>query len=119
MEDLKITIPKLTDTTVKVFVNDEYIGDATAEQVNKIRISVAEYIKRTNDLSILDTFYFLGHKDNNSGIIGEEIKVVMEDRYGNLSALPWEMAHVRRDMFHLMNLQRKQIEDEVEKENKI
>lgn len=112
MENFKITIPKLTDTTVKVFVNDEYIGDATQEQVNKIRISVAEYIKETNDISILDTFYFLGHKDNNSGIMGEEIKVVMEDRYGNFSALPWEMAHTRRDMFHLMDLYRHEIHDE-------
>lgn len=115
MENLKITIPKLTDTTVKVFVNDEYIGDATTEQVNKIRIDVAEYIKKTNDISILDTFYFLGHEDNNSGRMGKEIKVVMEDRYGNFSALPWEMAHTRRDMMYLMDLQRKQIEEEVAK----
>lgn len=115
MENFKITIPKLTDTTVKVFVNDEYIGDATTEQVNKIRISVVEYINRTNDISILDTFYFLGHKDNNSGRMGEEIKVIMEDRYGNFSALPWELAHVRRDMMYLMDLQRKQIEEEVAK----
>lgn len=115
MENFKIIIPKLTDTTVKVFVNDEYIGDATTEQVNKIRISVVEYIKRTNDLSILDTFYFLGHEDNDSGTMGEEIKVVMEDRYGNLSALPWEMGHVYRDMKHRMNLYRHEIHDEVAK----
>lgn len=110
MEDFKITIPELNDTTVKVFVNGEFIGNATTEQVNKIRISVVEYINRTEDLSILNTFYFIGHKDTNLGHMGEEIKFVMEDRTGNLSDLPWEMSHTRRDMFYLMEMERKRIE---------
>ena len=38
--------------------------------------------------------------------MGEEVKITM-DNYGNLSDLPWEMAHVRRSMFHLMQIGRK------------
>lgn len=104
MEKLNITIPKLNDITVKVYVDDEYIGEACSEQVNKIRIDVVKYIDKTNDESVLDRVYFLGHEDSNKGTMGPEVKVTIEDRYGNLSTLPWEMAHTRRDMFQLMRI---------------
>lgn len=104
MSEFKITIPELKDIKVKVYVDDKYIGEACAEQVNKIRIDVVNYIKKTNDVSILDRLYFLGHEDSNKGTMGPEIKVCIDDIYGNLSALPWEMAHTRRDMLQLMKI---------------
>lgn len=99
---MNITIPTLTDTTVKLFVDGKYVGDVTTEQFNKIRIDVVKYIVETSDTSVLDTFYVIGHKDTNTEM-GEEIKITM-DEFGNLSDLPWEMAHVRRDVFKLMQL---------------
>ena len=56
------------------------------------------------DKSILDKFYFIGHKDSNDKP-GEEIKITM-DVWGNFSDLPWEMNHVRRSMMHLMQIER-------------
>ena len=35
--------------------------------------------------------------------MGEEVKMTM-DNFGNLSDLPWEMSHVRRSMYHLMQI---------------
>ena len=99
---MKITIPTLTDTTVKLSVDGKYVGDVTSEQFNKIRIDVVQYIVDTSDTSVLDTFYVIGHKDTNTEM-GEEIKITM-DEFGNISDLPWEMAHVRRDMFKLIQL---------------
>ena len=54
-------------------------------------------------------FYFIGHKDTNDGKMGEEVKMTM-DNYGNLSDCPWEMTHVRRSMYHLMQIGRKHCE---------
>lgn len=104
MGEFKITIPELKDIKVKVYVDDKYIGEACTEQVNKIRIDVVNYIQETNDESILDRLYFLGHEDSNKGIMGPEVKVCIEDRLGNLSTVPWEMAHTRRDMLQLMKI---------------
>lgn len=98
MNNFNIEIPKLTDTKVKVFYDNKFIGEATNEQVNKIRISIVEYILNSGDLFVLDKFYLVGHKDSNKEMSEEEIKVTM-DKYGNLSDLPWEMAHTRRDLY--------------------
>jgi len=104
MNKFKIEIPNLTDTTLKLFVDNKYLGDVTVEQLNKIRIDIVSYINETGDTSILDTFYLIGHKDTNT-TIGEEIKITMEEN-GNLSDLPWEMCHVRRAMMKLMEMER-------------
>ena len=41
--------------------------------------------------------------------MGEEIVITM-DSFGNLSNLPWEMAHVRRSMYRLMQIGREHSE---------
>ncbi len=104
-----LQIPQITNTTIKYFVDDEYVYDVTVDEVNKIRENVLEYIVNTKDISILKRFYFIGHKDTNSGKIGEEVKITM-DNFGNLSDLPWEMTHVRRSMMHLMQIGREYCE---------
>ena len=101
-DNFKIEIPEIANTKMKLFVNDEYIGDVTTEQSSQIRIDVCKYINETNDTSILDTFYFIGHKDSDSEM-GEEIKITM-DEYGNLSDFSWEIMHVRRSMLKLIEL---------------
>ncbi len=104
-----LEIPRITNTTIKYFVDGEYIDNITVDEVNKIRENVLEHIVATKDASILNRFYFVAHKDTNSGKMGEEIVITM-DSYGNLSNLPWEMAHVRRSMMHLMEIGRKHCE---------
>jgi hypothetical protein len=104
-----LEIPKITNTTLQYFVDDNFIGNVTVDEVNKIRESVLEYIVDTKNISILNRFYFIGHKDTNSGKMGEEVKITM-DNFGNLSDLPWEMSHVRRSMYHLMQIGRNHCE---------
>lgn len=41
--------------------------------------------------------------------MGEEIVITM-DSFGNLSNLPWEMAHVRRSMMRMMRIGREHAE---------
>ena len=104
-----LQIPRITNTTIKYFVDDEFVDNVTVNEVNKIRENVLEYIVNTKDISILNRFYFIGHKDTNDGKMGEEVKITM-DNFGNLSDLPWEMTHVRRSMYHLMQIGRKHCE---------
>jgi len=100
-----LEIPRITNTTLQYFVDGEFVDNVTVDEVNKIRENVLEYIVDTKDISILNRFYFIGHKDTNDGKIGEEVKITM-DNFGNLSDLPWEMSHVRRSMYHLMQIGR-------------
>jgi len=104
-----LQIPRITNTTIQYFVDGEFVDNVTANEVNKIRENVLEYIVNTKDISILNHFYFIGHKDTNNDKMGEEVKVTM-DKFGNLSDLPWEMSHVRRSMYHLMQIGRKHSE---------
>ena len=104
-----LEIPKIANTTLQYFVDDNFIGNVTVDEVNKIRESVLEYIVDTKNISILNRFYFIGHKDTNDGKMGEEVKITM-DNFGNLSDCPWEMTHVRRSMYHLMQIGRKHSE---------
>jgi len=104
-----LEIPRITNNTIQYFVDGEFIDNVTVDEVNKIRENVLEYIVNTKDISILNRFYFIGHKDTNSDKMGEEVKITM-DNFGNLSDLPWEMAHVRRSMYHLMQIGRKDSE---------
>ena len=99
-----LEIPRITNTTIKYFVDNEFIDNVTVDEVNKIRENVLEYIVNTKDISILNRFYFIGHEDSNDKM-GKEIKITM-DNFGNLSDLPSEMAHVRRSMYHLMHIVR-------------
>ena len=101
-----LQIPRITNTTVKYFVDNEFIDNVTVDEVNKIRENVLEYIVNTKDISILNQFYFIGHEDTNNGKMGKEIKMTMDKR-GNFDNFPWEMSHVRRSMCHLMEIDRK------------
>ena len=101
-------IPKITDNKIKYFVDDKFVCNVTVDEVNNVRENILEHIVNTKDASILNRFYFIGHRDSNDNP-GEEIKITM-DVWGNLSDLPWEMAHVRRSMMHLMEIGRKHSE---------
>ena len=98
-----LQIPRITNTTIKYIVDGEFVDNVTVDEVNKIRENILEHIVNTNDISILNRFYFIGHKDTNTCNMGEEVKITM-DNFGNLSDLPWEMSHVRRSMKHLMQI---------------
>ena len=104
-----LEIPRIANTTIKYFVDGEYVDNVTVDEVNKIRENIVEHIVATQDASILTRFYFVGHKDTNNGKMGEEIKITMDD-FGNLSESPWEMNHVRRSMYHLLRIGRKNID---------
>jgi len=108
MEDKALKIPRITNTTIQYFVDGEYIDNITVNEVNKIRENVLEHIVANKDDSILDRFYFVGHKDSNDKM-GEEIVITM-DCFGNLSDLPWEMNHVRRSMMCMMRIGRENSE---------
>ena len=95
-----INIPTIQNDTIKLFVNGEYKGEVTFLQSLIIRKDVTEYIIDTNDKSILDTFYFIGHVDSND-VPGKEIKLTM-DMFGNLSGVPFEQSHIRRSMYECM-----------------
>ena len=98
-----LKIPRITNTTIKYFVDGEFVGNVNINQVNKIRENVLEYIVNTKDISILNRFYFIGHKDTNTSSMGEEVKITM-DHFGHFSDLPWEMSHVRRSTMHLLQI---------------
>jgi len=98
-----LEIPKITNTTLQYFVDGEYVDNVDVNEMNKIRENVLLHIVETKDASILDRFYFVGHKDTNKDKMGEEVKITM-DSFGNLSDIPWEMSHVRRSMMHLMEI---------------
>ena len=99
-----LNIPEITNNTIQYFVDGEFVENVTVDQVNKIRENVINYIIENKDKSILDKFYFVGHRDSNDKP-GEDIKITM-DVFGNFSDLPWEMNHVRRSMMRLMSVER-------------
>lgn len=99
-----LNIPEITNNTIQYFVDGEFVENVTVDKVNKIRENVINYIIDNKDKSILDKFYFVGHRDSNDKA-GEEIKITM-DVFGNFSDLPWEMNHVRRSMMRLMSVER-------------
>lgn len=98
-------IPNKLDDTVRLYVDGVFVDRLDVNQVNQYRINVLKYIYETGDSSILNRFYFVGHKDTND-VPGKEIKIEMDD-IGNLSDFPYEMAHVRRHMWTLMEMERK------------
>lgn len=101
-KDLLLQIPNKLDDTVRLYVDGTFIARLDINQVNQYRINVLKYIYETGDSSILNRFYFVGHKDTND-VLGEEIKIEMDDQ-GNISDIPYEMAHVRRHMWTLIKM---------------
>ena len=102
--DLLLQIPNKLDDTVKLYVDGEFVDRLDINQVNQYRINVLKHVYETGDSSILNRFYFVGHKDTND-VPGGEVKMEM-DEIGNLTELPYEMAHVRRHMWTLMKMER-------------
>ena len=103
-KDLLLQIPNKLDDTVRLYVDGEFVDRLDINQVNQYRINVLKYVYETGDSSILNRFYFVGHKDSND-IPGEEIKMEMDEN-GNLSDYPYELAHTRRYMWALMKMER-------------
>lgn len=114
--NLLLQIPNKIDDTIELYVDGVFIDRLNVNQVNQYRINVLRYIYETGDSSILNRFYFVGHKDSNDNP-GEEIQIQM-DIYGNLSWLPYEMNYVRRHMMELMKMERDNIETITKIENK-
>ena len=104
-KDLLLKIPNKLDDTVRLYVDGVFVDRLDVNQVNQYRINVLKYIYETGDSSILNRFYFVGHQDTND-IPGDEIKIEMDDK-ANFSDLPYEMGHVRRHMWTLMEMERK------------
>lgn len=100
--DLLLQIPNKLDDTVHLYVDGVFVDRLDVNQVNQYRINVLKYIYETGDSSILNRFYFVGHKDTNN-TPGEEIKMEM-DKKGNFSNSPYEMNHARRYMYTLLKL---------------
>ena len=106
--DLLLQIPKKVDDTIKLYVDGVFIDRLDVNQVCQYRYNILKYIYETEDSSILDRFYFIGHQDTNDKP-GEEIQIQM-DIYGNFSASPYELNYVRRYMMKIMKMERDNIE---------
>ena len=104
-EDLLKNIPIINDDLIQLYIHDKFIGNLTVNQTNAYRRQIVDYINKTNDTSILNDFYFVGHKEENGEKSEELVKCYM-DRHGDLSDFPYECGHVRRDMLYLMAKQR-------------
>lgn len=103
-KDLLLQIPNKLGNTVRLYVDGVFVDRLDENQVNQYRINVLKYIYKTGDSSILNRFYFVGHKDTNY-MPGEEIKMEMDEK-GNFSDFPYELNHVRRHMLILLNMKR-------------
>ena len=106
--DVLLQVPKKTDDTIKLYVDGVFIDSLDVIQVWQYRYNILKYIYETEDSSILDRFYFIGHQDTNDKP-GEEIQIQM-DIYGNFSASPYELNYVRRHMMNIMRMERDNIE---------
>jgi hypothetical protein len=107
-KNLLLQIPKNVDDTIKLYVDGEFVNRLNVNQVCQYRYDILKYIYETEDSSILDRFYFIGHQDTNDKP-GEEIKIQM-DIYGNFSNSPYELNYVRRYMMEIMRMERNNIE---------
>ena len=114
--DLLLQVPKKTDDTIKLYVDGVFIDSLDVNQVCQYRYNILKYIYETEDSSVLDRFYFIGHQDTNDKP-GEEIQIQM-DIYGNFSTSPYELNYVRRHMMNIMRMERDNIETITKIENK-
>ena len=106
--DLLLQVPNKVDDTIKLYVDGVFIDRLNVNQVCQYRYNILKYIYETEDSSILDRFYLVGHKDTNDKP-GEEIQIQM-DIYGNFFDSPYELNYVRRYMMEIMRMERKNIE---------
>ena len=106
--DLLLKVPKKIDDTIKLYVDGIFIDNLDVNQVCQYRYNILKYIYETEDYSILDRFYFIGHQDTNDKP-GEEIQIQM-DIYGNFSDSPYELNHERRYIREIIGMERNNIE---------
>ena len=104
---LLLQIPNKLNDTVKLYVDGIFVDRLDVNQVNQYRINVMKYVYENRDFSILNRFYFVGHKDTND-MPGEEIKIEM-DKEGNFTNYPYEMSHVRRHLWTLLKMEREHL----------
>ena len=107
--DLLLQIPNKLDDTVSLYVDGKFVDKLDVNQVNQYRINVLKYVYKTGDSSILNRFYFVGHKDTNY-MPGEEIKMEMDEK-GNFSDFPYELAHVRRHLWTMLKMEREHFDE--------
>ena len=100
-ENILLNIPSVKNDLIQLFVHDKFIRNLTFNELNAYRIQIVDYIDETDDISILNDFYFVGHKVDKGKMSNELIKITM-DKNGDLSDFPYEGGHVRRDMLYLM-----------------
>jgi hypothetical protein len=103
-QDLLLQIPNKLDDTVCLYVDGKFVDRLDINQAYQYRINVMKYVYETGDYSILNRFYFIGHKDTND-IPGEEIKIEMDEE-GDFINYPYEMSHVRRHLWTLFKMKR-------------
>ena len=106
--DVLLQVPKKTDDTIKLYVYGVFIDNLEVIQVWQYRYNILKYIYETEDSSILDRFYFIGHQDTNDKP-GEEIQIQM-DVYGNISDVPYEHNYARRHIMNIIKMTRNNIE---------
>lgn len=114
--NLLLQVPKKVNDTIKLYVDGVFVDRLDVNQVCQYRINILKYIYETEDTSILNRFYFIGHQDTNDKL-GEEVKIQM-DIYGNFSISPYELNYVRRYMMKLMKMERDNIETITKIQNK-
>ena len=104
-ENILLNIPSVKNDLIQLFVHDKFIRNLTNNEFNAYRIQIVNYIYETDDISILNDFYFVGHKTDRGNMSNELIKITM-DKNGKLSYLPYECGHLYRDMLYIMTKQR-------------
>jgi hypothetical protein len=104
-ENILLNIPSVKNDLIQLFVHDKFISNLTNNELNAYRIQIVNYIYETDDISILNDFYFVGHKTDRGNMSNELIKITM-DKNGKLSDLPYECGHIYRDMLYIMTKQR-------------
>ena len=106
--DLLLQVLSKLDDTIKLYVDGVFVDNLDVNQVCQYRYNILKYIYETEDASILDRFYFIGHQDTNDKP-GKEIQIQM-DISGNFSYSPYELNYVRRYMMEIMKMARNNIE---------
>ena len=88
---LQITV--ITNDKLKLFVDNQFVAELDINQFNAYRVQIIEYISETEDDSILQRIYFIGHEGYDNKI-GKEIKITFEDVYGNLTDYPYVLDYL-------------------------
>lgn len=114
--DLLLQVPKKVDDTIKLYVDGVFVDNLDINQICQYQYNILKYIYETEDSSILDRFYFIGHQDTNDKP-GEEIQIQM-DIYGNFSDSPYELNHERRYTREIIEMERNNIETIAKIQNK-